>query len=277
MALIPETLLHRLQHGCSHTVGWLADRRVPTFLRSFLYRGFARFTGANIDEVRPPIDSYPSLGAFFVRELVAGARPIDQDEDALVSPVDGRVTHVQRIENGSVLEAKGRTYELRDFLAGVGADIDFDGGLAWTLYLSPRDYHRFHSPVRCRLVEVAWKGGMLWSVQPSVLEKHPVLAVNERVIMRLETERGPLMMVAVGALNVGRIRIVGVQPGVSGPLARPKEIERGDYVGRFELGSTIVLITPPGMAVPLDELQPGVALRVGECIGRYGAEDGSPA
>jgi len=134
------------KRSLSRATGWLADRKIPTPLRAPLYRSYCRFTGADLDEVRPPLHSYPSLGAFFVRELVEGARPIEADPGLLPSPVDGTVQALDPVTEGSILQAKGRPYPVRDLLGAVGEDIDLEGGFAWTIYLSPRDYHRIHSP-----------------------------------------------------------------------------------------------------------------------------------
>src|SRR5262249_37674354 len=140
--------------ACSRLVGWMADRRIPAPLRAGVYRSYARFTGADLGEARDPLRSYPSLGAFFVRHLKAGARPIDGRSDCLTSPCDGTLQAADRVERGSLLQAKGREYRLADLL---GSDADAracDGGRAWTIYLSPRDYHRVHAPEACELAEL---------------------------------------------------------------------------------------------------------------------------
>jgi phosphatidylserine decarboxylase len=258
-----------LRRALSLAVGWLADRRVPHFLRGPLYRGFARFTGANLSEVRGPLEEFPSLGAFFVRRLNPGVRPIDSDPSALVSPVDARVQTLCRIEEDTILQAKGHPYSVRDLLAGVGADIDLEGGHAWTLYLGPKDYHRIHAPENARLTEARWVQGCRYSVAAKVLDRRRVLDVNERCVLRMESERGPLLLVLVGALNVGRIRVQGVDPTESGVLNNEREVKRGEELARFELGSTIVLLTPPGMAQPLSELVSDTPVRLGQAIGRY--------
>ena len=255
----------------SRATGWLADRKIPTPLRGPIYRSYCRFTGADLEEVRPPLKAYPSLGAFFVRELIDGARPVESDPELLPSPVDGTVQSLDEVSEGSILQAKGRSYPVRDLLGPVGADIDLEGGFAWTIYLSPRDYHRIHSPETARLVESAHLPGARHSVAPKVLARREVLSINERVVLRLETERGPLLLVLVGALNVGRIRVVGVQPEHTGPVDPPLERARGAELARFEMGSTIVLISPPGGPEFTEELSVGDSVRLGQTIGRYGA------
>jgi len=247
----------------------LADRRVPQFLRRPLYRGFARFTGADLSEVRGPLGEFPSLGAFFVRRLEPTARPVDADPTSLVSPVDGRVQTLCPIEHDTILQAKGHAYRVRDLLAGVGSDVPLEGGFAWTLYLGPKDYHRIHCPEDAQLTEAHWVPGCRYSVAAGVLARRRVLDINERCVLRLESERGPLILVLVGALNVGRIRVQGVDPAASGVLTSPRSLQRGEELARFELGSTIVLLTPAGMASSLPDLQLDAPVRLGRAIGRY--------
>ncbi|MAF66264.1 MAG: phosphatidylserine decarboxylase [Planctomycetes bacterium] len=258
-----------LRNALSHLVGWIADRRIPRPLRGPTYRMYARLTGADLTEALPPLHAHASLGAFFVRRLRAGTRPVCADPELLPSPVDGRVQALCLARDGTVLQAKGRTYSLRELLAGVAGELDLEGAQVWTLYLSPRDYHRIHSPEGGRLTEVRRVGGCRFSVAPKVLARRAVLAVNERVVLRLETPRGPLLMVLVGALNVGRIRVVGVPADHDGTLERPREVERGQELARFEMGSTVVIVTPPRLAEPLDELDEGHPVRMGEAIGRF--------
>jgi len=242
---------------------------VPTFLRGSVYRTYARLTGASLEEARGPLEIYPSLGAFFVRRLKEGYRPICADPALAVSPVDGHYQAIQPIAEGSVLQAKGRSYGVRELLGGVGEELELEGGHAWTIYLSPRDYHRIHVPEAGRLVEVRWLRGTRYSVQPRVLERRLVLPVNERVVARLETARGPLLLVFVGALNVGRIRVVGVEPAERVDLDPGRELARGEEVARFELGSTVVVISPPGGLGPLAETHEGAPVRLGEAMARW--------
>ncbi len=259
----------RFYHALSRFVGWAADRRIPGPLRTPIYKGYALFTGANLAETRPPLKGYASLGAFFIRRLVEGARTIESDPGLLASPVDGAVQHVGPITGDSMLQAKGHEYSVRELLDGVGADVDLDGGHAWTLYLSPKDYHRIHAPETGTLSEVRWVKGARFSVNPAVLARRMVFPVNDRCCLRLDTERGPILLVFVGAVNVGRIRVVGVEPQEGPALAKPRKYERGEELGRFEMGSTVIMITPPKTAAPSPTLAPHSAVRLGQSIGRY--------
>jgi phosphatidylserine decarboxylase len=258
-----------LRLALSSVVGWAADRRIPRPLRARVYRTYARFTGADLSEVRLDLPSFPSLGAFFVRELKPGARPIPADRDALVSPVDGTVQSLAPIERGMVVQAKGRSYALADFLGAGGDHADLEGGFAWTIYLSPRDYHRIHAPESCELVHAKWLPGDRWSVAPKVLSRRRVLDVNERCVLHLSCARARLRFVLVGALNVGRIRVVGVPHDNAGPVVPKKHFERGEEMARFEMGSTIVLLAPKGAAACAPGLAEGQAVRLGQPIGRW--------
>jgi phosphatidylserine decarboxylase len=253
----------------SHAVGWAADRRLPAFARRAVFRGYARATGADLSEVRLPLETFPSLAHFFVRELRDGARPIERAPDALVSPVDGTIQAQDRIERGMLLQAKGRSYAVDELLAGMRGEVELEGGQAWTVYLSPRDYHRIHSPETCRVSEVAWVPGERYSVQPSVLARRPVLAINERVVLRLESAHGPFFLVLVGALNVGRMRVVGIEATPRRRVEPPRSFARGAEIARFEMGSTIVLLVPPNRSTPLSELGPGSPVRLGTPLGRW--------
>ena len=269
---MPDVIRRRM----SHVAGWLADRRIPGPLRRPVIGAYCAATGADPAEAQLEPRGYTSLGAFFVRRLKPGSREVHPDPLVLPSPCDGRIQAVGPIREGSMLQAKGQTYPVRELLAGVGEDLDLEGAHQWTIYLSPRDYHRVHTPETGALTEVRWVPGDLRSVAPKVASRRPRLfATNERVVMRLETERGPLLILMVGALNVGRIRIVGLEQGGSPPPGAPIRLERGDELGRFELGSTVILVAPPGDASPVAGIEEGRALRLGEPIGVRGDEDAS--
>ena len=256
------------RRGLSRFLGWATDLYVPRVLRRTVYGGFARYAGADLSEVRLAIEDFPSLGAFFVRELKPGLRPVDPDPDALTSPVDGTVQTICPIERGTILQAKGRPYSVAELCGGLEQGLDLEGGVAWTVYLSPRDYHRIHAPIEARLAAARWIDGERWSVAPAVLDRRRVLDVNERAVLRLESARGTFLLVLVGALNVGRIRVVGVDPSYAAEPVRPRSrFERGAELARFEMGSTIVLVAPRGAAQPRPDLAPGSPVRLGARLG----------
>lgn len=260
-----------LRRALSRAVGWAADLKLPTALRAPIFRTYARCTGADLSEMLLPLELHPSLGAFFVRRLKDGARPIPADRSLLLSPVDGTVQTACKIERGQILQAKGRAYALAELLRGVSDGVELEGGYAWTIYLSPRDYHRIHAPDECALSRIEWFPGARYSVAPAVLERRAVLSINERAVLRLETAHGPLLLVLVGALNVGRIRVVGVEHTHHGRIDPPKPFARAGELARFEMGSTIVLIVPPGKVAPRPELVQGTAVKLGEPLGTWRA------
>jgi phosphatidylserine decarboxylase len=135
------------------------------------------------------------------------------------------------------------------------------------MYLAPRDYHRVHAPLECNLDQVLWVPGARHSVAPRVaLRLAGLFAINERAVLRLEIDAGPLFLVMVGALNVGRIRVVGVEPG--GQVAAPRTFSRGDELARFEMGSTVILVLPRNLEYSPLDLVPGSPVRLGQAIGR---------
>lgn len=258
-----------LRRACSRLFGWLADRHLPRPLREPVYRAWARAFGVDLSELRLELVEHPSLGAFFVRRLRPELRPLPDDPALLPSPCDGRLQACDPIERGSILQAKGRPYSIAELLGPLAEGVEFEGGRAWTIYLSPRDYHRVHTPIAARLGAVAWLPGDLFSVAPKVLARRAkVLSINERAVLRLDGERGPLFLVMVGALNVGRIRVVGLEPGQDVRGDHPLDFERGGELARFEMGSTVVLVAPPESYTPLDTLELGMSLRLGQPIGR---------
>ncbi len=237
-------------------------------MRAPVYRAYARATGAELSELRLALADHPSLGAFFIRRLKDGARSFPTDAAILPSPVDGRVQSLCTIERGSVLQAKGRPYAIEELLGNPGYAAEVDGGHAWTIYLAPRDYHRIHSPVDGTLSALSWIPGSLYSVAPKILARRAkVLSINERAVLRLKTDRGAFFLVAVGALNVGRIRVVGVEPHAPAPEPALHFL-RGQELARFEMGSTVVLLSPRDGFAPLPGLAVGAALKMGEPIGR---------
>lgn len=260
-----------LRTGLSKTVGWWSDRRIPTALRPLVYRSYARLTGADLDEAVGPLSIYPSLGAFFVRRLKPGARPLPEDPGLLPSPADGRLQALDRIEGNSLLQAKGQSYPATELLGDLATPEQLEGAWAWTIYLSPRDYHRVHAPCDAELREVRWLGHSRWSVAPKVVAKRPRLYLeNERAVLELAVGEHRLWVVLVGAVNVGRLRVVGVPQGGPASARRDPRFERGAELGRFEMGSTVVMVASPGLAEPAPDLKLDQPLRLGEVIGRFG-------
>ena len=268
--------------GLSHAVGRLAGVGLPRAWRAPIWRVFAGLVGADLDEVRDPLDDFASLQAFFTRALRPGARPIQGGPDVFVSPCDGAWGEAGRVEAGRLVQVKGRTYPLADLLGDASLAPHFEGGAFATLYLAPKDYHRFHASCDVRIGRVVHVPGALWPVNRIGVEcVADLFAVNERICAHMDlagrSEPGPpeIVMVAVGATLVGRVRLAfdalttHRRGAVRSERRYPEGIPfaRGEEWGRFEFGSTIVFVAAPGV-LDLDVRPPGTPVRLGEPIGR---------
>ncbi|MAJ60714.1 MAG: phosphatidylserine decarboxylase [bacterium TMED88] len=266
----------------SAALGRIAEVRIPGRLRRPLWRGFAAAVGADLAEVKDPLESFECLQAFFTRALRPGTRPLSTDLGDLVAPCDGAWGESGRVESGRLVQVKGRTYSLADFLEDPDCAARFEGGSFATFYLAPRDYHRFHAPCEARVQKATHVPGQLWPVNRIGLEGISDLFVrNERICAHMKMTDGSsehatdLVMVAVGATLVGKIRLAfddltsRLREAEPTTHAYPEAIplRRGEEWGRFEFGSTIVMIVGPGQA-SLAEKPPGTPLRLGEAIGR---------
>lgn len=251
-------------------VGWAADIRVPRPLRPLVYGLFARLSGADLSEGQLPAREYPSVGALFVRRLRPGARPICPPP-GLPCPADGRLQAIARVSAKGVFEAKGQRFTRAELLGPGDSWLPPGALIGMTVYLSPRDYHRVHCPLEARLLAAWTLPGERFSVAPAVVDRRPAIhAENERVVLVLEAEEGRFALVLVGALNVGRIRVLGLPSAHQGALPQPLRFERGGELGRFELGSTAILIWPEAnrrRLVPLATLEPDQPLRLGAAWG----------
>lgn len=246
-------------------------------LRPLAYRAFARAVGANLEEAELDLAEYPSFGDFFARRLRNGARSIDPDRSNIISPSDGVAAAGGTVEQGMLVQAKGRHYTLAELLASESLAASFEGGEYITIYLSPRDYHRVHTPVTGRIRAFTYVPGALWPVNPKVVARRDgVFSRNERVVIELNSPSlGDVALVMVGAAGVGNIVLhAGAQELSSAALRRANEVhrvevdipvERGDELGAFRLGSTVILVFPRDRArLGLTE---GHAVVFGEAIG----------
>lgn len=275
------------QGAFSRAFGAVADVRLPRALRRPVLGGFARLVGADPSEAAEPLESFPSLNRFFTRELKPGVRAWPGDERVAASPVDGAVGQAGRVTTGRLIQAKGRTYSLRELLDEDGQWERFEGGAFATLYLSPRDYHRIHAPTGGAIPRARHVPGALMPVNVGAVMHIPDLfARNERLLCYLDGPLGRVAMVAVGAFNVGRISAAfdpawNAAPGEDGWVTNrrdaqaesrtydpPVEVRQGDHVMTFHLGSTVVLVFEPGRVELSAELRPGSPVRLGMEIGR---------
>jgi phosphatidylserine decarboxylase len=217
---------------------------------------------------------FKSLHDCFIRELKDGARPIDQRPNHLTSPCDGLVGACGRVSLGSVLQAKGFPYTLADLLADAELARYYEGGQYATLRLTSSMYHRFHAPADCRVEQVTYISGDTWNVNPTALKRVARLFCrNERAVIRcrLAASDKLLTLVPVAAILVASIRLrfldVLLHLRYRGPnvILCDAKLRRGEEMGWFEHGSTIIVLAPPGLSLA-DGVQQGALLRVGEAL-----------
>jgi phosphatidylserine decarboxylase len=252
-----------------------------TGVKNFLIRQFVNFYNVDVEEVQKSVpDEFATFNDFFIRELVTGARQVDATSTSIVSPADGTVSAAGKIESGRIFQAKGLHYTLTDLLA---TDIDdaknfVDGAFA-TIYLSPSDYHRVHSPLAGELVAARYVPGDLFSVNEATVSCLPNLFVrNERLICHIEMDSGPAVVILVGALNVGSIstrwsgdlrpRKKGVVDNIDiAQKGVATRLEKGDLIGWFNMGSTVIVLLPPGSSAEFSNLDAGARVKMGQAIG----------
>jgi phosphatidylserine decarboxylase len=250
-------------------LGWLTQAAIRRFV--------ARYGVDMSEAANPGIASYASFNDFFTRPLRAGARPLAQAD--YVCPVDGAISQFGAIERGQIFQAKGRHSSAATLLAGDAAlAAEFELGQFATLYLSPRDYHRIHMPCAGRLLRMSHVPGDLFSVNPATARAVPGLfARNERVVCLFDSARGPLVLVLVGATIVGSMATAWhgvVSPPRAGELrawhydAQNIALNQGEEMGRFLLGSTVVLLWPRGTLRFNPDWTPGGAVRMGAALGK---------
>ena len=257
--------------------GWIA-RTQGGRLSPHLIRWFVRRYGVNMDEAHnPDLASYASFNEFFTRALSENARPM-ADSD-FVCPVDGTISQCGTIEHDQIFQAKGHRYSTTALVGGDSAlAAQFDHGSFATLYLSPRDYHRIHMPCEGRLIRMIYVPGSLFSVNPvTALGVPGLFARNERVVCVFESAHGPFVLVLVGATIVGSMSTVwhGVVNPPRGGTVREWHyrdqnfvLKKGEEMGRFLLGSTVVLLFPRGVIEFNPEWTAARAIRMGEAMGR---------
>ena len=270
--LLPKRLLTTLAGRAAAARAGAATTRV--------IRWFVARYGVNMAEAADPdIGAYASFNDFFTRALAPGARPLARAD--LLCPVDGAISRFGAIDGDRIVQAKGHRYTTRALVGGDAAlAAAFDGGWFATLYLSPKDYHRIHMPCDGRLRRMIHVPGALFSVNPVTARGVPGLfARNERVVCVFDGGAGPFVMVLVGATIVGSMATVWhgvVNPPRPGRLREwryddaPVDLAQGAEMGRFLLGSTVVLLLPPGPLRFSPAWAPGGAIRMGEAMAARG-------
>ncbi len=267
------------QHTLSRIAGYVAECRWGWLKNTFIKTFISHYQVDMSQALEENPEAYQHFNDFFTRELKPGARTIAEDPLQLACPADGAISQLGDIEYGRIFQAKGHDYSLTELLGGDTQQSDeFINGSFATIYLSPKDYHRVHMPIDGRLRSMTYIPGQLFSVNQATAENIPSLfARNERVVAIFDTAQGPMAMILVGAMIVASIETVWA--GLVAPIKRkvkrinydeqarqPIELKRGEEMGRFKLGSTVILLHPKDSIHWLDSMRAGNSVRMGEAI-----------
>jgi phosphatidylserine decarboxylase len=270
-AILPQHLLSRLVHAL------MRIRLTPVKNAQIAIVG--GLAGVDWSESKHQSASdFETFNDFFTRELARGARPLDPDPQSLVSPCDGRISQCGRITSDRILQAKGHHYTIRNLLADDPAAVEFNNGFFHTVYLAPRDYHRVHMPMDARLERMIHVPGRLFSVSPATVREVPDLfARNERVVCLFDSSHGPLALVLVGAMLVSSMETVWagtITPPYGRKITRGDwsrrdiRLQRGEEMGRFNMGSTVIMLLPATTISALDNYGPDDIVLMGQKLGR---------
>jgi phosphatidylserine decarboxylase len=267
--ILPHHFLSRILFRLSRMESPLAHYFIRWFIR--------HFNVAMAEAAKERVEDYPSFNAFFTRALKENVRAFPRTNDVVACPVDGVISQIGLIEQGRIFQAKGHSYTTLELLGDrESLAKQFDGGGFATLYLSPRDYHRIHMPLSGTLTQMLYVPGRLFSVSPSTTRAVPRLfARNERVVAVFDNDTGPFALVLVGAMNVAAIETVW--HGLVTPPHRrqineyfyadkPLNLRIGQEMGRFNMGSTVILLTTANMQW-LPELAAEAPVKLGQPLG----------
>ena len=274
LAVLPQYVLPK--RALTAYAGMMGRARLGAWTTRTI-RNFIRRYGVDMQEAaNPDPASYPSFNEFFTRALKPGARPLAPAD--FICPVDGAISQFGAIEHDQIFQAKGHRYSTTALVGGDAAlAAHFDNGSFATLYLSPKDYHRIHMPCDGRLTRMIYVPGALFSVNPTTARGVPGLfARNERVVCVFDTANGPFVLVLVGATIVGSMATVWhgvVNPRRTGKLRewqyadKDIQLRKGEEMGRFLLGSTVVMLFPTKTLAFNMAWEPGKSIRLGEKMG----------
>jgi phosphatidylserine decarboxylase len=269
--LIPQHFLSVCMHRLTRCqIGWFKN----VFIRFICWKFKVDITEAASQD----LSDYVSFNAFFTRKLRQGIRPVASGKSVVISPVDGAISQLGKVESGRIIQAKRRDYSVDELLGGNSALAkQYEDGQFATIYLSPRDYHRIHMPVSGKLTSMRYVPGKLFSVNPRTARAVPELfARNERLVCQFDSEFGPVVMVLVGAIFVGSMETVWAGQ-VTPPYGKAVqswdysgeeaiELVKGQEMGRFNMGSTVVMLLPPGMQEFNLRWHAGDAIQLGQAM-----------
>ncbi|GAB4293061.1 MAG: hypothetical protein Kow0090_07230 [Myxococcota bacterium] len=266
----PKSELSRLS-------GFYAERVLRGALGQAAIRSFVKLYDIDIEEIEKPLSEYRSLAEFFSRGLKPHARLIDSDPKTVVSPADALVSQCGDLCDLTLVQAKGKYYQAEHLLQDSEYARVFKGGKYIVLYLSPRDYHRTHSPLDAEIYAMRYIPGRLFAVNKfGVNNIQSLFTINERLATYLDTKAGRVAYIMVGAMNVGKIKVVFSDFATNKRNIKPffrefqnrYRLKKGDEFGRFELGSTVILLFEKGGIEFFDGLEPGARLKVGEAFAK---------
>ena len=284
LAKISDNLYVSLQRllptGAMARIVYKLARSRRIWLKNALIQGFVRLYGVDVEEADAPVpDGYSSFNSFFSRALKPGARPVDGDFDGICSPVDGTVQQLGSIHQGQLLQAKRFTYSLNELL-GQNTEFSarYENGSFLTVYLAPHNYHRVHSPIAGTVRKMVYIPGKRLAVNRTTAQQVPGLfAGNLRLVLDCRGPWGPFAVVLVGAMNVSSIstawagEVLPPQPGIEHSWTYDREtavqLDKGDHLGHFNLGSTVIVIMPPDTVIWEPFVRPDVQLTTGQRIG----------
>ncbi len=270
---IPKHILSSMMH-------WFMQVETP-WIKNGIIKLLTKIYGINVSEAADEdFDNYPHFNAFFTRALKADARPVDERENCWVSPVDGVISQSTHIDGNKIIQAKCHQYTVE---ALVGGDIEyaktFHNGDAAVIYLSPKDYHRIHMPVAANLLSMTYVPGDLFAVNPATVRNiEGLFARNERLVIRFESEHGPFSLIMVGAIFVGSMETVWegkITPEYSPTIQhwdyteQNLRFEKAEEIGRFNMGSTVVLLTPDGQLPELGKISTNTPIQMGQHLADY--------
>lgn len=264
------------QHLLSWLMGIAANSKCK-FLKNFMISQFIKryqvdMSIAQIEDIK----DYPTFNAFFTRELKANARPIASGDNIIVSPVDGCISQIGKMQHETLIQAKDAYYSAETLLGGFRdvAEQFFEGNFA-TFYLAPKDYHRVHIPIDSKLTQTIYIPGKLFSVNATATELIPQLFTrNERLACLFDTSAGPVAVILIGAMLVGKVQTIWGLVEKSHKVVRRKynkhdtvDLLKGAELGRFNMGSSVILLFAKNSIQWARHLQAAYKVKMGEAIG----------
>jgi len=259
----------------SRLMGRLAEKRLPKIILVPWISAYCMLFHVDMSESKKDVYDFDIFNEFFTRELKPGARKIDASKKSVISPVDGKIMEFGAIEKNTLIQAKGKTYNLESFLEDAESAKKFENGSFITIYLAPKNYHGIHAPASGKIAGYSYIPGSLFCVNKMSSEiVENLFSKNERMITYVESQKGMLAVVKIGACVVGKIRAsyenaafdTSCKAKSNKKYAKKIPVKKGEEIGMFEIGSTVVLLFEKD-AIKFDELLRGAEIKMGQKIG----------